>query len=112
MPNSIQQFDTEFKKSPKYKEWLEAARAQFPILPDSLIDLAICAHMGNPLAYREKKSKTPTTIPKPSTEEVVINAVTIEPPSETSITVQEIEAEADSPVCNTDGFMNTTIAIE
>lgn len=112
MPNSIQQFDTEFKKSPKYKEWLEAARAQFPLLPDSLIDLAICAHMGDPLAYRNNKNKTPTTIPKSSTEEVVINAVTIEPPSESSITIEQVEAEAHPPVSNTDGFMNNTITVE
>lgn len=94
----VKQFDAEFRKSEQYKSWVDAARLQYPLLPDSLIDLAIASHFGNPLAYREKKSKTPTTIPKSSTEEVVLNAVTIEPPSETSIAVQEIETDAKLPM--------------
>lgn len=101
--------DEAYRATEEYADLWAGARANFPGLPQNLFDMALCAHWGNPRAWREKKPPPPP--PKKTPEELDIRSVFVEPPKDEgetpvrepvvpegcAVTVTEVDCDAAAP---------------
>lgn len=95
----VRNLDEAYRQTDEYKEMLDEALARYPKLNQSLFDMALCASWANPKAWRDKK-RFPHDVPAPtpSPEDLEIKGVTVEPPESHSVTLEEVEDDAEPPV--------------
>ena len=95
--HTMKKIDDEYRKTDEYKTWMAIALERFPNLNQSMFDMALAAHFGNPKAYRDKK-KFPHN-PTPTPTDLTLNTVTVEPPEEeSSIRISEVEHDDHPPM--------------